>query len=122
MSERLGRVCLLVVAAAMATAAATYGAAAATRIDCPAQVVYRFQFSDAILASETAAHWQVNVHRGEGERSVGLPQLYTRNNELICEYQLPNGAFALVKRPRPDGMACTAGADDALSVPYFACE
>ncbi len=52
-----------------------------------------------------------------------LPQLYTRSDQLVCEYQLPNGAFALVSRPRPEGTeACTAGADDVLSVPYFACE
>ena len=103
MSERFGRACLVVAAAAAVTAAASFGAAAATRIDCPAQVVYRFQFSDARLGEGTTPRWEVKIHRGEGERSVGLPQLYTRNNELICEYQLPNGAFA-------------------LSVPYFACE
>ena len=103
-------------------AAVSSGVQAAARIDCPGEIAYRYQFFDEKLAAGTEGHWNVRIRRGEGERTVGLPQLYTRNDQLICEYQLPNGSFALVNRPRPDGTTCTAGADDALSVPYFRCE
>lgn len=121
MNSRLRLVYLPILAAAMAVAASS-GAEVVTRIDCPGQIVYRFQFFDGKLAAEADPVWSVQVRRGEGERTVGLPQLYTRSEELICEYHLPNGSFALVTRPRPSGTTCTAGADDVLSIPYFRCE
>ncbi len=121
MNDRRRLVYLPILAGAMAVVVSS-GAEADTRIDCPGQIAYRFQFFDEKLAAETTGHWNVRIRRGEGERTVGLPQLYTRGGDLICEYQLPNGSFASVSRPRPDGTTCTAGADDALSVPYFRCE
>ena len=120
MNDRVRVASLAALIAAGTVAAAVSGAQAATRIDCPGQVQYRFQYSEGQLVS--AADWDVKVRRGEGERTVGLPKLYVRQGELVCEYELPNGAFALVTRPGPDGAACTAGADDSLSVAYFACE
>jgi hypothetical protein len=112
---------LALITAGMA-AMAFSAAEGATRIDCPNHMLYRFHYSDGKLAAGTEANWGVKIRRGEGERLVGLPKLYVRQGELVCEYELPNGAFALVSRPGPDGAACIAGADDSLSVAYFACE
>ena len=122
MSDRVRFTCLTALITAGAVAAAVSEAAATTRIDCPGQVQYRFHYSDGQLAAGAEADWGLNIRRGEGERLVGLPKLYVRQGELVCEYQLPNGAFALVSRPGPDGTTCTAGAEDSLSVAYFACE
>ncbi len=121
MNDRARLTFVLLTAAGVLTAAIS-GAAAATRIDCPGQVLYRFHYSDGQLAAGTEASWDLNIRRGEGERTVGLPKLYVRQGELVCEYELPNGAFAVVSRPAPDGATCNAGADDSLSMAYFACE
>ena len=122
MSDRVRLTLLPVLVAAGVAAVTVSGAAAATRIDCPGRVVYGFHYSDGKLATEPEVDWEVQIRRGEGERTVGLPKLYVRQGKLVCEYELPNGAFAQVSQPGPDGMACTAGADDSLSVAYFACE
>ena len=122
MNDRVRLTCLSALIAAGTVAAAVSGAAAATRIDCPGQVLYRFHYSDGQLAAAAEVNWELKIRRGEGERTVGLPKLYVRQGELVCEYELPNGAFALVNRPAPDGATCIAGADDSLSMAYFACE
>ena len=122
MNDRIRHTCLSALVAAGTAIAAVSGAAAATRIDCPGQVLYRFHYSDGQLAAAAEVNWELKIRRGEGERTVGLPKLYVRQGELVCEYELPNGAFALVNRPAPDGATCIAGADDSLSMAYFACE
>ena len=122
MNDRVRRVFSFAMIAAGMVAAAVSAAEAATRIDCPGQVLYRFHYSDGNLAAGAEADWGLKIRRGEGERTVGLPKLYVRQGELVCEYELPNGAFALVSRPGPDGATCTAGADDSLSLAYFVCE
>lgn len=96
--------------------------AAAERIECPAHVAYAYAFRDARLPAGGEGEWAATLHRGGGERTARLPKLSVRGGELRCEYELPNGAFALAKRPVPAGAACRIGQDDAFSLPHFACE
>ncbi len=95
--------------------------AAAERIDCPDNVAYSFVFSEARIGTGPDTGWQAGIRRGEGERTVGLPKLYMQRDALVCEYSLPNGAFALATRARPAGSVCVVSEDDAFSVPYFVC-
>lgn len=96
--------------------------AAAERIECPPRVAYAFAFEDPRLPAGGEGGWRATLHRGGGERTAGLPKLSVRGGELRCEYELPNGAFALAKRPLPEGAACRVGQDDAFSIPHFLCE
>ena len=122
MNDRVRRAFPFALITAGMVAAAVSAAEAVTRIDCPSQILYRFHYSDGKLPAGAEADWGLKIRRGEGERTVGLPKLYVRQGDLVCEYELPNGAFASVSRPGPDGATCTAGADDSLSFAYFACE
>lgn len=96
--------------------------APAERIECPAHVAYAFSLRDARLPADAEAGWKATLHRGEGERTAGLPKLTVRGGELRCEYELPNGAFSLAKRPLPEGASCRIGQDDAFSLPHFLCD
>ncbi len=122
MSSRLRGGLLCAVASSAIGTAAPAGEDVLVRIDCPDRILYRFQFSSGALAAPAEGNWDVKLRRTDGERTVELPKLYVRGDQLVCEYQLPNGAFAQASRNWPEAAGeCTAGADDALSVPYFAC-
>ena len=107
---------------ALSVAVCAHSSSAET-FNCPVGIGYRFAYSEVDLGPIEDPGWAASIKRAKGRSATGLPRLSIRKDTMRCRYQLPNGAFATVDLPFPEGVStCVIAQDDYFELAYFRCE